>query len=137
MENLWQDVRYGLRVLFKMPGFTFVAVLTLALGIGANTAIFSVVHTVLLRPLPFEHPEQLVRVTSDLRQMGLPDAGISGLELFDFRERSGLFTQISGLYPINANITEVDEPERVEALLVDVNYFQLLGVNAQLGRALH
>jgi putative ABC transport system permease protein len=134
MGSLLQDLRYAVRLLLKMPGFTFVAVLTLALGIGANTAIFSVVHAVLLRPLPFEHPEQLVRVTGDLRQMGLPDAGISGLELFDFRERSGLFTQISGLYPINANITEVDEPERVEALLVDVNYFQLLGVNAQLGR---
>ena len=134
MQTLWQDLRYATRLLLRMPGFTFVAVLTLALGIGANTAIFSVVHAVLLSPLPFEHPEQLVRVTGDLRQMNLPDAGMSGPELFDFRERSGLFTDISGLYPINANLTEVDQPERVEALLVDVNYFSLLGAGAQVGR---
>ena len=134
MQTLWQDLRYATRLLFKMPGFTLVAVMTLSLGIGANTAIFSVVHAVLLRPLPFEHPEQLVRVTGDLRQMNLPDAGMSAPELFDFRDRSGLFTDISGLYPINANLTEVDQPERVEALLVDVNYFSLLGVRAQVGR---
>jgi predicted permease len=134
MQTLWQDLRYATRLLLKMPGFTFVAVLTLALGIGANTAIFSVVHAVLLRPLPFEHPEQLVRVTGEIRRLNLPDAGMSGPELFDFRDRSGLFTDISGLYPINANLTEVDQPERVEALLVDVNYFALLGVRAQVGR---
>jgi putative ABC transport system permease protein len=134
MQTLWQDLRYATRLLLKMPGFTFVAVLTLALGIGANTAIFSVVHAVLLRPLPFEHPEQLVRVTGDLRQMNLPDAGMSAPELFDLRDRSGLFTEISGLFPINANLTEVDQPERVEALIVDVNYFSLLGVGAQVGR---
>jgi predicted permease len=134
MGTLLQDLRYAARLLLKMPGFTFVAVLTLALGIGANTAIFSVVHTVLLRPLPFKHPEQLVRVTSDFRQMNLLDAGMSGPELFDYRDRSGIFDQISGLYPVNANLTEVDQPERVEALIVDVNYFSLLGADAQLGR---
>ncbi|MGB7923252.1 MAG: ABC transporter permease [Pyrinomonadaceae bacterium] len=134
MQTLWQDLRYATRLLLKMPGFTFVAVLTLALGIGANTAIFSVVYAVLLRPLPFDHPEQLVRITGELRQMNLPDAGMSGPELFDFRDRSGLFSDISGLYPINANLTEVDQPERVEALLVDVNYFSLLGARAQVGR---
>ncbi|HEX8651896.1 MAG TPA: ABC transporter permease [Pyrinomonadaceae bacterium] len=134
MGTLLQDLRYAVRLLLKMPGFTFVAVLTLALGIGANTAIFSVVHAVLLRPLPFEHPEQLVRVTSDFRRVDLADAGLSAPELFDFRDRSGLFSSISGLYPINANLTQVDQPERVEALLVDVNYFQLLGAGAQLGR---
>ena len=118
----------------KKPGFTLVAIITLALGIGGNTAIFSVVHAVLLRPMPFDRPEQLVRVTADLQKMSLPDVGMSGMELFDYRDRTDVFDQISGIYPINANITWVDQPERVEALLVDVNYFSLLGANTQLGR---
>src|SRR5262245_42569691 len=118
MQILWQDLRYGARVLIKNPGFTLVAILTLALGIGAVTAIFSVVYAVLLRPLPFDRPEQLVRVTADLQRMNLSDVGMSGLELFDYRDRTDVFDQISGIYPINANITWVDQPERVEALLV-------------------
>jgi putative ABC transport system permease protein len=134
MESLLQDVRYAARTLGKKPGFTFIAILTLALGIGANTAIFSIVHAVLLRPLPFKNPEQLVRVTSDLEKINVPDAGLSVPELFDYRDRLDIFQQISGVYPIDANITWVDQPERVEALLVDPNYFLLLGVDAQLGR---
>ncbi len=134
MQTLIQDLRYGARMLLKKPGFTLIAVITLALGIGANTAIFSVVHAVLLRPMPFDRPEQLVRVTADLQKMSLSDVGMSGAELFDYRDRADVFDQISGIYPINANITWVDQPERVEALLVDVNYFSLLGANTQLGR---
>ena len=134
MQTLWQDLRYGARMLAKKPGFTLVAIITLALGIGANTAIFSVVHAVLLRPMPFDRPEQLVRVTADLQRMSLSDVGMSGAELFDYRDRADIFDQVSGIYPINANITWVDQPERVEALLVDVNYFSLLGANTQLGR---
>jgi putative ABC transport system permease protein len=134
MQTLIQDLRYGARMLAKKPGFALVAIITLALGIGANTAIFSIVHAVLIRSLPFERPEQLVRVTADLQKMNVPDVGMSGLELFDYRDRANVFDQISGIYPINANITWVDQPERVEALLVDVNYFSLLGANAQLGR---
>ncbi|HEY0321330.1 MAG TPA: ABC transporter permease [Pyrinomonadaceae bacterium] len=134
MGTFWQDIRYGARMLWKSKSFTFVALIMLALGIGANTAIFSVVHAVLLRPLPFDHPEQLVRVTGDFRQLNLQDAGLSVPELFDFRDRSDSFASISGLFPINANLTEVDQPERVEALLVDVNYFALLGSGAQVGR---
>ena len=121
-------------MLLKKPAFTVIAVITLALGIGANTAIFSVVHAVLLRPLPFERPEELVRVSADLSKLNLTDTGMSGAELFDYRDRSGIFDQISGVYPVNANITWVDQPERVEALLVDANYFTMLGATAQLGR---
>src|ERR1044072_2477784 len=134
MDTLLQDVRYAIRMLFKKPAFTAIAVITLALGIGANTAIFSVVHAVLLRPLPFERPEQLVRVTADMRKTNVIDTGMSAAELFDYRDRTDAFDQISGVYPINANITWVDQPERVEALLVDTNYFSLLGASAQLGR---
>ena len=135
METMLKDLRFGVRMLLKKPAFTAIAVLTLALGIGANTAIFSVVNTVLLRPLPFPHPERLVRVTSDYTRLNLTDGGVSGLELADYRDHADVFDEISGVYPINANITWVDQPERVEALLVDVNYFSLLGADVQLGRS--
>ncbi|MEW6210871.1 MAG: ABC transporter permease [Acidobacteriota bacterium] len=131
-----QDLRFAFRQLMKKPAFTAIAVLTLALGIGANTAVFSVVNAILLRPLPFNRPEQLVQITADLEKLNLTDVGISGLELFDFRDRAGVFDEISGLYPINANLTGGDQPERIETLLVDVNYFSLLGAKAQIGRAL-
>src|ERR1044071_8395460 len=126
METLLKDLRFGVRMLLKKPAFTAIAVLTLALGIGANTAIFSVVNTVLLRPLPFPHPERLVRVTSDYTRLNLTDGGLSGLELADYRDHADVFDEISGVYPINANITWVDQAERDEALLGDVNCLWLL-----------
>jgi len=134
MSTLFQDLRFALRMLARSPGFTLVAVATLALGIGANTAIFSVVHAVLLKPLPFERPDELVRVTADLRGQGLTDAGISPNEFFDYRDKSGAFEEISAIFPINANITGMERPERAEVLLVDVDYFRMLGVKAQVGR---
>jgi predicted permease len=134
MQTLLQDLRSGLRVLRKNPGFSAVVVLLLALGIGANTAVFSVVNSVLLRPLPFERPEQLVRVTADFQKLDLHDVGLSASELFDYRDRSGLFQSISGVYPIDANLTGGDQPERVQILLVDVEYFAILGAEPQLGR---
>jgi predicted permease len=134
MTAIGQDLRYALRMLARSPGFAAVAIATLALGIGANTAIFSVVYAVLLKPLPFEKPDELVRITADLRGHGLTDAGTSPPEMFDYRDRSGAFAQISGLFPINANITGMERPERAEVLLVDLNYFDLLGVKPQVGR---
>ena len=135
MNTLGQDLRYALRMLRKNPGFAAVAIGTLALGIGANAAIFSVVNAVLLRPLPFARPGELVRITSDFVKRGGVDVGLSAPEMFDYRERSGAFTAISGLYRINANVTGGDRPERVEVLLMDVNYFDILGVKqAQVGR---
>lgn len=134
MQTLLQDLRYGARMLAQKPGFTLVAAITLALGIGANTAIFSVVNAVLLSSLPFDHPETLVRVTGDLNKRNVMDVGLSVPELFDYRDAPDLFENISGLYPINVNLTGGDQPERIETLLVDVNYFDILGVKAQLGR---
>jgi putative ABC transport system permease protein len=134
MNSFVQDVRYAFRSLRKSPGFAVVALATLALGIGANTAIFSVVNAVLLKPLPFRRPAELVRLTADLSRQGLADVGLSGPELFDYRDRSGLFQEISGLFPLNANITGGDRPERAEVLLTDTNYFSILGVRPQLGR---
>jgi putative ABC transport system permease protein len=134
MQTLMQDLRSGLRMLRKNPGFCAVIVLLLALGIGANTAVFSVVNSVLLRPLPFERPEQLVRVTADFQKLDMQDVGLSASELFDYRDRSGLFESISGVYPIDANLTGGDGPERVQILLVDAEYFSILGTAPQIGR---
>ena len=122
MAALLQDVRYGLRMLLKSPGFTAVALLTLALGIGANTAIFSIVRAVLLRPLPYAHPEQLVRIVDNLRGLGLKDVGMSVPEWHDLRDRSGVFDEISPVWPVDGNLTGSERPERVETLGVSENY---------------
>ena len=134
MTTLGQDLRFALRMLRRSPGFAAVAIGTLALGIGANTAIFSVVHAMLWKPLPYPNPEELVRVTADFTRTNGVDVGLSAPELFDYRDRAGAFTAVSGLYPINANVTGGDRPERVEVLLTDTNYFQILGAKPQVGR---
>src|SRR4051794_7061910 len=105
MGALLQDIRYTLRTIRKSPGFTTVVILTLGLGIGANTAIFSLVDAVLLRPLPFHDAGQLVRVVDNLRGAGLRDIGMSQPELIDLRDRSNAFDQISAVWPVDANVT--------------------------------
>jgi predicted permease len=134
MDTLWQDIRSALRLLSRHPAFGAAAILTLTLAIGATTAVFSLVEAVLLRPLPFERSGALVRLTADLTARESPDVGLSVAELFDWRDRAGVFESVSGLYPINANLTGGDRPERIEGLLVDTNYFAMLGVQAQRGR---
>jgi hypothetical protein len=134
MKSLWQDLRYGIRMLIKSPGFTAVVVVTLALGIGANAAIFTVVNAVLLRPLPYKNPERLVRITGDLQKVGQRDVGVSVPELFDLQKRTSVFAEIAGVLPVNSNLTGGDEPARVETHLDSGNYFEVLGVDAALGR---
>src|SRR5215204_3397886 len=134
MNRLWHDLRYAARMLRNRPGFTLVAVITLSLGIGANTAIFSVVYAVVIKPLPFPKPEQIVIVRDDFTGRGVEDTGMSVDELKDFQERSGVFDQISAVWSVDANLTGSDRPERIELLAVSPNYFSLLGANAQLGR---
>jgi predicted permease len=134
METLIQDIRYGWRMLRKAPAFTAVAVTTLALGIGANTALFSVVDAVLLRPLAYQQPAQLVSVKTDMPGINLTDRGMSQPELEDFQKRSGVFTQISAVWPISANITGREKPERVEANAVSTSFFTLLAAKPALGR---
>jgi putative ABC transport system permease protein len=135
MESFIQDIRYALRMLAKSPGFTAVAVLTLALGIGANVATFSVVYGVLLRPLPFPHSEQLVRVFDDLRGPNTPDVGMSAPELWDLQDRSGVFQDISAVAPGNSAIGGGDRVVRAESLITSPDYFSLLGATKpQLGR---
>jgi predicted permease len=134
MEALGQNLRYAVRMLRRSPGFTVVAILTLALGIGANVATFTVVRAVLLSPLPYPHPEQLVRVYDDLRGSNSQDVGMSVLELWDLRDKSGVFQDISVIWPFDANLTGGDHPERIECLAGSANYFTMLGVTPQLGR---
>jgi MacB-like periplasmic core domain len=124
MGTLLQDIRYSLRSLRKTPGFAVVVILTLALGIGANTAIFSIVDAVLLRPLPFPQPDRLVRIVDDAPGTGLHDIGMSVPELRDLGERSGVFEDVSAEMSADMNITGVGHPERGELLGVSPNYFR-------------
>ena len=133
MDNLLNDLRYGLRMLLKKPGFTAVAVLTLALGIGANTAIFSVVYGLLLRPLPFSDSDQLAMVftsTSQIKRdwLAYPD-------LQDFREQSQLFSEMCGFVPQSVNLTGSEEPTRVRGGFVSADFFRMLKVEPAVGRA--
>lgn len=133
MSSVMADLTYAWRTARRDWMFSLVVVLTLALGIGANTALFTVVNASLLEPLPFPRPSELVRVTADFNQQGVKDLGLSIPELFDLRA-SGVFQELTGVWPISANLTETDQPERIEAALVDANYFSVLGVGAALGR---
>jgi predicted permease len=135
LDTLRQDLRYGARMLVKHPGFTAVAVVTLALGIGANTAIFSVVHAVLLRPLPYENPEQLMVVWSRLRNIDASRAPASGVQLRELRDRSSLFQDIAGIWVGNGTLTGDGEAEQVKVANVTANSLSLLGVRPALGRS--
>ncbi len=128
------NLQYTFRCLRANPGFTAVAGLTLALGIGANTAIFSLVDSVLLRPLPHPKPHELVSIKDDLRGLNQTNIGMSVPEMDDLRNLSGVFADISAVRPISANLTGSERPERIAALGVSPNYFDLLGAKAQLGR---
>ena len=134
MTTLFQDVRYGLRLLWKSPGFTIVAVLSLALGVGANTAIFSIVNAVLLRSLPFSHPERLVKVIASNRGVGARDIGFSVPELDDLRTRAGVFDQVTAIQGGPTNLTGGERPQHLELLEVSANYFSMLGTSAHIGR---
>jgi predicted permease len=134
MVSFFQDLRYAARTLLKSPGFTIVAVLTLALGIGANVAIFSVVYGVLLRPLPFAHPEELVRIFDDLGGPNLQDVGMSAPELWDLEERSGVFQEVSAVAPGNSAVGGGERTVRAEALITSPDYFELLGAKPAIGR---
>jgi putative ABC transport system permease protein len=134
METLMQDVRYGWRMLAKNPSFTVIAVATLALGIGASTAIFSVVDTVLLRPLPYRQPDQLVVVSETLPQMSSEEIGVSAGEFQDYRDRNRSFSQVAAYESVGFNLTGDGQPSRVNAAQVSASTFPLLGVSPELGR---
>ena len=136
-ENMIEDIRYGLRVLRKSPGFTTVAVLTLALGIGANTAIFSVVNAVLFRPLPFRDPGRLMVVWHTPPQKSFPGVAkfvVSPANYLDWRDQNHVFEQMSAVGFGNFNLTGMGQPESVEGRAVSADFFSVLGVQPVLGR---
>jgi putative ABC transport system permease protein len=135
-DSLWQDLRYAVRMLAKSPGFTAVAALTLALGIGANAAIFSLVNAVLLRPLPYANPSQLVDVSEAEPKASVSGAGVSYPAFVELRDHSRVFTSVAGLAGHALTLTGHGEPADVSTLAVTPEFFSLFGTKPLLGRAL-
>jgi putative ABC transport system permease protein len=139
LETLWQDLRYGVRTLMKRPGFAFVTILTLALGIGATTAIFSVVNGVLLRALPYYEPERLVMVWADRpilqAQFGLEAFPVAVADFIDWRNQNQVFEQMAALAATRMNLTGGGDPESVVGLHASASFFKLLHVPFVVGRA--
>ena len=133
IETLLQDLRYGTRMLLKKPGFTIVAVLTLALGIGANTAVFSVVNGVLFRPLPYKDTERIITIWEPSR--GGRTLGLTDLEFFDLRQQNYVFEDIAAYATGATNLSGRGEPERVAATWVSSGFFPVLGVQPSIGRS--
>ena len=135
MQTLWQDLRYGARMLLKAPNISLIAVITLALGIGANVAIFSVVNAVLIQPLPFAEPDRLVWVWGNIRNGG-NRASVSPLDYLDYRAQNTTFEQFATTYSRLApfNLTGSGDPERLEGAVASGNFFQAMGVSAAIGR---
>jgi len=134
LETCWQDLRYALRVLRKAPIFTSVAVLTLALGIGANAAIFSVVSAVLVRPLPIQDPKRVVVLHDQFPTLSLPRTTVSVLQFRDFSQRTDLFRSTAALKPGNLTLTGHGQALRLQDMEVTSQLFSLLGVRPEFGR---
>src|SRR5262249_36415185 len=141
IEDLWQDLRYGARMLAKNPGFTLVAVVTLTIGIGANSASFSVVNSVLLRELPYRDPQRLVMVWSERAlqqaQSGWTEWRFTAAYFRDLRDQNQSFEQMAAFTAHRLNITGGDEPELLGGVRATANLFALLGVEARHGRVFH
>jgi putative ABC transport system permease protein len=135
MSTLRQDLQYGARMLVKKPGFTLVATIALALGIGANTAIFSVVNAVLLRPLPFAEPDRLVRIWESNPGRGWPEFSASEPNYYDWARQNEVFEQVAALQGATFNLTGTGEPERIIGVFATANIFQTLGVAPVYGRS--
>ncbi len=134
MNNLIQDLRYGVRILLKQPGFTLVAVITLALGIGANTAIFSLVNSILLRPLPFRDPDRVVRLIQASPKLGLATWGVSQADFAAYRDQNRSFESVAIYTNAATNLTGIGEPERLPVTNVTADFFKVFGVSPRLGR---
>ena len=132
METLWQDVRYSLRVLGKNHGFAAIAILTLALGIGANTALFSVVNGVLLRPLPYPQSDRIVAISE--KTANFDRSSISYPNFLDWRRSNSTFSSIAAYRSDDFSMTGSGEPERVRIGMVSAGFFEILGVTPTRGR---
>ena len=134
MDSLLQDIRFGVRMVAKSPGFAAIAILTLALGIGANTALFSVVNGVLLNPLPYEQPDRLVAIYAKTKEFS--QSSISYPNYLDWVRNQRSFSSLAAFREDNYNLTGMGEPERVKAEMVSASFFSVLGVNPVAGRLL-
>jgi len=135
MTTFLRDIRYGLRMLLKHKGFTAVAIIALALGIGANTAIFSLVNGVLLRPLPFPDAERIIYIEGKNPVAGITDSNISYLDFIDWSQQTDLFASTAAYWTGTANFgADEAEPERVPRAGVTTGFFSVLGVHPVLGR---
>src|SRR5256885_16090074 len=134
MEPLFQDLRYGMRMLVKNPSFTIVAVITMALGIGANTALFSVVNGVLLKSLPFKDPARLVFALETNAKFPPPGVSSSTLNYRDWKEQSQSFETLSARQAFIANLTSSEQPEKIQGEKITADYFTTLGVAPLPGR---
>ena len=134
MESIIKDIRYGVRSLLKRPGATVIALLTLALGIGVNTAIFSAVDSVLLRPLPLKDPDRVVSIWEHTLRLGIHQNEVAPANFFDLRNQSQVFDGIGAHGPQDVNLSGGGEPERLNGELVTANVFSVLGVEPALGR---
>ncbi|HEV2183182.1 MAG TPA: ABC transporter permease, partial [Candidatus Acidoferrales bacterium] len=134
MGTFWQDLQYGGRLLLKSPAFTFIAVATLALGIGANTAIFGIVNAVVLRPLPYPNQQQLVNVWETDSNRKIKHGSVPPGDFFDWRAQNQVFQGISAFQFDVFNLTGAGEPEQVWGGRVSANFFDLLGVRPLVGR---
>jgi putative ABC transport system permease protein len=135
LANGWQDIRYGARLMRRTPGFAVAAILTIALGIGATTAMFSVVYGVVLQPLPYRDPDRLVNLWSTAIKRGLPRAYVGMANVYDWKARNHVFEDIAALRAVaNFNLTGQGEPERLNGSRVSSNLFPVLGVTPLVGR---
>src|SRR6185369_7257009 len=135
MESLIKDIRFGIRGLRRQPGFTAVVVLTLALGIGANTAIFSVVYSVLIKPLPFPRPDRMVLLWGEDRTESDARSQVSHTDIADYRAQQTLFESITTFNSYTPLISGTGEPARIDAALVGDDFFSVMGTQPFLGRA--
>ena len=135
MNTLLQDLRFAARILQKQPGFTLVAIVTLAVGIGANTAIFSLVNSILLRPLPYRDPDRLVRMIQSSPKLQLPTWGVSQADFAAYRDQNRSFESVALFNSTGTNLTGAGEPERLAVTNVTSDFFTVLGMNPMLGRA--
>lgn len=134
MHNLITDIRYGFRSLLKRPGATAIALVTLALGIGVNTAIFSAVDSILLRPLPFKDPGRIVSVWEQTPSLGIQQNQSAPANFFDLRNQNQVFEALGAYGPLDINLTGSGDPERLDGQVVSANVFSILGVAPALGR---
>ncbi len=136
MDTVWQDFKFGLRLMLKSPGFTAVAVLTIALGIGVNTAMFSVVHGVLLQSLPFQNPDKIVMLWMRFTGIGIPKDrnAVSVPEFMDLRQHFKVFSHLAAINTDSFNVSAGDRPEHIDGAAVSPSFFPLLGVQPILGR---